>query len=140
MVKYKLLGMHCDDMRFRLNVVKAEPQTKFEVKPEFNRQIKKNKDLPKRRIVEITVKMVGTEKNPMPFDVGIRMSAIFELEEEIWLMEDEREFFDDATRLMFPYLRTAVTNLTAAAMINPIIFPPVDTALLFKEKQPNPAE
>ena len=57
MIKYKMLGMHCEDMRFRLNVVKAEPQTKFEIKPEFNRQLKKIKELPKRRILELTVKM-----------------------------------------------------------------------------------
>lgn len=134
MVKYKLLGMHCEDMRFRLNVVKAEPQTKFEITPEFNRQIKKSKEMPKRRIIEITVKMVGTEKNPMPFDIGIRMTAMFDLEEEIWLAEDEKEFFDDATRMVFPYLRCALTNLTAAAMINPIVFPPIDGVALFKDK------
>jgi len=134
MVKYKVLGMHCEDMRFRLNVVKAEPQTKFEIKPEFNRQLKKIKELPKRRIIELTVKMIGTETDPKPFDLAIRLIAAFELEEEIWLAEDEHEFVQSATRSAFPYLRSAITNLTAAAMINPLILPPLDGANLFPEE------
>lgn len=133
MVNYKILGMHCEDMRFRLNVLKAEPQAKFEITPEFNRQVKKNKDLPKRRIIELTVKMIGTEQNPKPFDLAIRLVAAFELEEEIWLVDDEREFVTAATRAIFPYLRSAVTNLTAAAMVNPLILPPLDGGNLFPE-------
>ena len=133
MVKFKMLGMHCEDMRFRLNVVKAEPQTKFEIKPEFNRQVKKIKEMPKRRIVEMTVKMIGTETDPKPFDLAIRLIANFELDEEIWLAEDEREFITAATRATFPYLRSAITNLTAAAMINPLILPPIDGGTLFPQ-------
>lgn len=136
MIKYKVLGMHCEDMRFRLNVVKAEPQTKFEIKPEFNRQLKKIKEFPKRRIIEMTVKMIGTETDPKPFDLAIRMVAVFELEEEIWLAEDEKEFVQSATRSAFPYLRSAITNLTATAMINPLILPPLDGATLFHDDQP----
>ena len=102
MVKFRMLGMHCEDMRFRLNVVKAEPQTKFEIKPEFNRQIKKIKEMPKRRVIELTVKMIGTETDPKPFDLAIRLVANFELEEEIWLAEDERAFVAAATRATFP--------------------------------------
>ena len=133
MVKFKMLGMHCEDMRFRLNVVKAEPQTKFEIKPEFNRQVKKIKEMPKRRIVEMTVKMLGTETDPKPFELAIKLIANFELEEEIWLAGDEREFITAATRATFPYLRSAITNLTAAAMINPLILPPIDGGTLFPE-------
>ena len=135
MVKFKMLGMHCEDMRFRLNVVKAEPQTKFEIKPEFNRQVKKIKELPKRRIIELTVKMIGTETDPKPFDLAIRLVANFELDEEIWLAEDEREVITAATRATFPYLRSAITNLTAAAMINPLILPPIDGGALFPENK-----
>ncbi|MBQ7227266.1 MAG: protein-export chaperone SecB [Clostridia bacterium] len=136
MIKFKVLGMHCEDMRFRLNVVKAEPQTKFEIKPEFNRQLKKVKELPKRRIIEMTVKMISTEENPKPFDLAIRMVAAFELEEEIWLAEDEKEFVTAATRATFPYLRSAITNLTASAMINPLILPPLDGGTLFPDELP----
>ena len=125
MIKFKMLGMHCEDMRFRLNVVKAEPQTKFEIKPEF-----------KRRIIELTVKMISTESNPKPFDLAIRLVAVYELEEEIWLTEDEKEFVSAATRATFPYLRAAITNLTAAAMINPLILPPLDGGTLFPDEKP----
>ena len=95
--------------------------------------VKRVKELPKRRIIEMTVKMIGSEKDPKPFDLAIRLVAVFELEEEIWLAEDEREFVTAATRATFPYLRSAITNLTAAAMINPLILPPLDGGALFPE-------
>ncbi len=135
MINFKMLGMHCEDMRFRLNVVKADPQTKFEIKPEFNRQLKKVKELPKRRIVELTVKMVSTENEPKPFDLAIRLVAVFDLDEEIWLAEDEKEFINAATRATFPYLRCAITNLTSAAMINPLMLPPLDGGALFPDEK-----
>ena len=72
---------------------------------------------------------------PKPFDLAIRLVANFELDEEIWLAEDEREFITAATRATFPYLRSAITNLTAAAMINPLILPPIDGGALFPENK-----
>ena len=134
MIKFKLLGMHCEDMRFRLNVVKAEPNTKFEIKPEFTKQVKKIKEMPKRRILELTIKIVGTESDPRPFDMAIRLVANYELEEEIWLAEDEKEFELAALRVTFPYLRAAVSGLTSAAMINPFTLPPIDGVALFQKK------
>ena len=81
----------------------------------------------------MTVKMIGTETDPKPFDLAIRLIANFELEEEIWLAEDEREFITAATRATFPYLRISIPNLTAAAMIIPLILPPIDGGTLFPE-------
>ena len=133
MTKFRILETHCNEMHFRLNLIKSEPNTRFEINPTFNRTVKKIKELPKRRIVELNVRIEGTEKEPKPFDIVIGMSATIDLEEEIWLVEDEKKFVIDATRMLFPYLRSAVTSLTATAMINPLVLPPLDGGSIFPE-------
>ncbi len=133
MTKFRILETHCSEMHFRLNIIKSEPNTRFEINPTFNRTVRKIKELPKRRIVELSLRIESTEKEPKPFDIVINMSAAIDLEEEIWLVEDEKAFVIDATRMLFPYLRSAVTSLTASAMINPLVLPPLDGGSIFPE-------
>ena len=133
MVNYKILGIHCEEMQFRMNVIKADADTKFEIKPQFNRNMKKMKELPNRRIIELSVKIESRENDLKPFDLSVRAVAAFDLEEEIWLVEEEKEFAIEATRLIFPYLRSSVANLTAAAMIPPLQLPVIDGGKMFPE-------
>ena len=47
--------------------------------------------------------------------------------------DDKRTFAINATETMFPYLRAAVTNLTADALINPLTLPVVSGATIFPD-------
>ena len=47
----------------------------------------------------------------------------FEVEDAPAGSDQEREFVIEATKLLFPYLRAAVTNLTASAYISPLNLP-----------------
>ncbi len=49
------------------------------------------------------------------------MVGIFDVEAEN--KEEERDFVIQATSLVYPYLRAAVTNLTASAAIAPLNLP-----------------
>lgn len=133
MTKFRILETHCSEMHFRLNIIKSEPNTRFEINPTFNRTVRKIKELPKRRIVDLNVRIESTEKEPKPFDIVVNMSATIDLEEELWLVEDEKKFVIEATRMLFPYLRSTITNLTATAMINPLVLPPLDGGSIFPE-------
>lgn len=140
MMKFKILGMHAEEMHFRMNVIKADPDTKFEIKPQFNRNLKKIKELPKRRIAELVVRVESTNAEPKPFDLNIKLVAVFELEDEIWLVEEEKEFAAAATRIMFPYLRATVASLTTAAMMPPLQLPVIDGGIMFPEDRPAEAD
>ena len=133
MTKFKILETHCNEMHFRLNIIKTEPNTRFEINPAFNRTVKKIKELPKRRIIELSLRIESTEKEPKPFDIVLYMSSTIDLEEVLWLVDDEKEFIREATRMLFPYLRQTVTSLTATAMISPLMLPPIDGGTLFPE-------
>lgn len=125
--------MHCEEMHFKTNVIKAEPDTKFEIKPQFSRNVRKSKEMPKRRITELSVRIESTNADPKPFDLTVRLVAVFELEEELWLVEDEKVFASESGRIMYPYLRAAIANLSAAAMVPPLQMPIIDGGSMFPE-------
>lgn len=129
----KNIGMHVEEMSFKLNLIKAEPNSKFEIKPQFSRNVKKMKELPKRRIVELIMKIENTKDMPKPFDVNVKLVGVFELEDEIWLTEEEKEVAIFATRAMYPYMRSAVASITSSAMMPALHLPLFDGGSLFPE-------
>ena len=50
----------------------------------------------------------------------------FEVEDAPAGSEQEREFVIEATKMLFPYLRAAVTNLTASAYVAPLNLPVIN--------------
>ena len=122
MIEYSLKALTADELSFKVNPIKAAPDTKFEIKPVFTRQIRQANENPKVNIVILECKIESTEESPKPFNLHARFSD-----------EDKRIFAINATETMFPYLRAAVTNLTADALINPLTLPVVPGATLFPE-------
>ena len=132
MIEYSLKALTADELTFKVNPVKASPDTKFEIKPFFSRQIRQAHENPKVNIVILECKIESTEESPKPFDVKARFVGIFEVE-NMNTAEDKRIFAINATETIFPYLRAAITNLTADALINPLTLPVVPGATLFPD-------
>lgn len=132
MIQYSLKGLTADELSFKVNPVKVTPDTKFEIKPLFSRQIRQANENPKINIVILECKIESTEEAPKPFNLHARFVGIFEVQ-NMTTDEDKRIFAINATETIFPYLRAAVTNLTADALINPLTLPVVSGATLFPD-------
>ena len=132
MIEYSLKALTADELSFKVNPIKAAPDTKFEIKPVFTRQIRQANENPKVNIVILECKIESTEESPKPFNLLARFVGVFEVQ-NMETEEDKRIFAINATETMFPYLRAAVTNLTADALINPLTLPVVPGATLFPE-------
>lgn len=132
MIQYALKGLTADELSFKVNPVRATPDSKFEIKPMFSRQIRQANENPKINIVILECKIESTDEAPKPFNLHVRFVGIFEVE-NMNTDEDKRIFAVNATETMFPYLRAAVTNLTADALINPLTLPVISGATLFPE-------
>lgn len=132
MIQYSLKGLTADELSFKVNPVKATPDTKFEIKPMFSRQIRQANENPKINIVILECKIESTEDSPKPFNLHARFVGVFEVQ-NMNTDEDKRIFAINATETMFPYLRAAITNLTADALINPLTLPVVSGATLFPD-------
>lgn len=137
MIQYSLKALTAEELSFKVNHVQATPDTKFEIKPMFSRRIRQANENPKINIVVLECKIESTEDAPKPFNITARFVGVFEVE-NMNTDEDRRTFAINATETMFPYLRAAITNLTADALINPFTLPVVSGATLFPDdRAPN---
>ena len=112
-MKFDFKGITAEELSFKLNHVKLEPDQKLDIKPQFSRQVRKVNGNEKINFVVLSVKIASTEAEPKPFDINVTLVGVFEV--EVANESEERSFVIEATKLIYPYLRSAVTNLTASA-------------------------
>lgn len=130
-MKYDFKGITCEQLSYKLNRIKIEPQQRLDIKPQFSRQVRKANENAKLIFVNLAVKIASTAEEPKPFDLDVSIVGIFELAEEPNATQ-EREFVIQATSMLYPYLRSMVTNLTAQAFVSPLNLP-IITGPIFPE-------
>ena len=122
MMKYDFKGISCEQLSFKLNRVRLEPNQRLDIKPQFSRQVRKSNENPKMMFVNLKVAVLTNENEPKPFDIEVSIVGIYELA-EVADARQERDFVIEATSMLYPYLRSMVTNLTAQAYIQPLKLP-----------------
>lgn len=122
MMKYDFKGITCEQLSFKLNRVKLEPNQRLDIKPQFSRQVRKANENNKLMFINLKVAVLSTEAEPKPFDIEVSIVGIYELAETP-NAQQERDFVIEATGMLYPYLRAMVTNLTAQAYIQPLNLP-----------------
>lgn len=135
-VNFSLKGIRAEEMRFALTNVRVTKDTRFDLKPAFSRQVRRVVDNEKVFLVALAVKIENTEESPKPFDLTVRITGIFETAAST--DEERKAFTVEATEVLYPYLRAAVTNLTTAAFAAPIVLPVVNGAI-FPEDRDDPS-
>lgn len=130
-------GVTAEEMNFKMNRIQMQPNTKFEIKPSFARQIQRIQENEKVLIVHLNLKIESTEEAPKPFNMLISLMGVFEVTDMV-SDDDQRKFAIEATNILYPYLRSAATNLTADAFANPLVLPVIPGGLLFPEDREAP--
>lgn len=121
-MKFEFKGITAEELSFKLNRVKLNPEDKLDIKPQFSRQVRKVNGNDKLNFVALSVKIASTETEPKPFDLTATLVGIFEVT-DVADEKQERNFVIEATKAVYPYLRSAVTTLTASAFIAPLNLP-----------------
>lgn len=132
MIEYSMKNIHADELSFKVNPLKVAPGTGFELKPRFSRRISPANENPAIHLVMLECKIESTEEKPTPFNLTARFIGVFEVK-NMTTDEDRRIFAFNATETIFPYLRAAVTNLTADALAGPVVLPVISGATLFPD-------
>ena len=133
-MKYDFKGINLEEFSFKLNRVRLEPNQVLDINPQFARQIRKSNDNPRINLVALSFKIESTEEKPKPYDISVTVVGMFELEKEADKNE-EKAFAIDATQLLYPYLRAAVTNLTAQAYIMPLNLPTISGPIFPEDRE-----
>lgn len=131
-MKIDFKGVTAEELSFKLNRVRLNPQDKLDIKPQFSRQVRKVNNNDKLNFVALSVKIESTEEEPKPFNINVTLVGVFEVTD--MKPEEERNFVIEATKTVYPYLRSAVTNLTANAYIAPLNLPIINGPLFPEDR------
>jgi len=115
-----------------MNRIKVDKDTKFEIKPQFSRTVRRVQENDKLWFLSLEVKVESTEDSPEPFNIKARLVGMFEAE-EIENDIDRQDLVINMTEIVYPYLRAAVSALTANSFINPLILPVIPAGTMFPE-------
>ena len=131
-MKYALRGITAEELTYTINRIKMEKDAKFEIKPQFSRTVRRVQENDKIWFLTLEVKVESTEAEPKPFNLKVRLVGMFEAE-DVNTVEDKQVLAISTTEIIYPYLRAAVSALTANAFINPMMLPVIPAGTMFPE-------
>ena len=131
-MKYALRGITAEELSYSMNRIKADKDTKFEIRPQFSRTVRRVNENDKIWFVAMEVKVESTEESPKPFNLKVRLVGAFEAEDVV-TEEDRHDLVINMTEIVYPYLRAAVSSVTANAFINPLMLPVIPAGTMFPE-------
>ena len=131
-MKYALRGITAEELSYSMNRIQLSPNARFELKPQFSRQVRQVKENEKLYFLVLEVKIESTDSEPKPFNLKCRLVGAFEAENVI--TEEDKQFLTiNMTEIVYPYLRSAVSSLTSTAFVNPIMLPVIPAGTMFPE-------
>ena len=131
-MKYALRGITAEELTYTINRIKMEKDAKFEIKPQFSRTVRRVQENDKIWFLTLEVKVESTEEAPKPFNLKARLVGVFEAE-DLQDEMDNRDLVINMTEIVYPYLRSAVSALTANAFIKPWVLPVIPAGTMFPE-------
>lgn len=96
----------------------------FKLLPKYFKQIREIN--PSEYEVKIFLEIHNTKTNPFPMDIDLSFIGIFQFD----VIDDTNEldkFLNiGATQILFPYVRSIVSTITGASLMQPLILPIID--------------
>ena len=125
----KLLNYKVLKTTFELNETFEFKNGKIDIQPSFNRDIVKIDDQHYKIALGIKISK-EINKGPIPFDAEVVISSVFELPN--WESEAANSIaVNNATAIMFPYLRTLIATVTMNGNVPPYMVPIMNVSKLF---------
>ena len=132
---YALRAITAEELKFNLNPnVKIQPNAPIGIK--YNRNVRQANEKIWQIMGEIVIE--STEAQPCPYNLKVRLVGTFEadgIESDL----DKQELTFNMEEALFPYLRTAITNLTTTAFMPPLVLPLSPTNMTPVKKEEAPA-
>lgn len=129
----KLNGFLIDNISFKTNRNFKWPKEPINVSPSFERKITKIND--DSALVTLVFDIAQSDK--LPFSLHIEINGSFELEK--WEQDEMSRTLmkDNASAVLFPYLRHAVSDITTICGMPPYIMPIQNVAAIFQSNEAN---
>ena len=131
-MKYALGRIMAEELSYSMNRIKLEKDAKIDINPKFSRTVRRAQENDKLWFVSLEMKVESTDEDPKPFNLKARLVGMFEAE-DVENEMDRRDLVINMTEIVYPYLRAAVSSLTANAFINPLVLPVIPAGTMFPE-------
>lgn len=129
---YKILktSFSTDRLELKNNHLKGR---QFKFKPKITRKTGKIKD--DLFFCNLILEVHSDNEQQFPIDMVIDFKGVFQFRPGDNESEIQEFLKTGAVQILFPYLRTMVTNLTTTAMLPPIILPITDLTKFFPDNR-----
>lgn len=118
-MKTRIINYIVNEVTFKANPL-PQGVTNFTIKPNIRMDIKKEV---RTLSLSITVAVTGTEAEPTPFDLNVRLTGNFAILDPMASVDEIRI---EASKTLYPYMRAYVATITANANIAPYSLPVID--------------
>ncbi|MBR1867864.1 MAG: protein-export chaperone SecB [Clostridia bacterium] len=115
----KLLSFRVNQIEYKFNEG-IKPGTKFQIKPKIECKMGRND---KTLFVNLSARVNEDISSPVPFNLNVAMFGTFIVEKE----EDQKVFVAEAIETLYPYLRAAVSSITANCNIPAYVMPVINS-------------
>ena len=111
---------------------KSEINKQYELNPQFGRAIRQLNDLDYE--IRLAFKVNDAEGKSAPFDIDLEILGVFSFPD---INKNDIDAFMkyNATSIIFPYLRSALSSAMSALMVPPIFLPVVDSSKMFNDAE-----
>jgi preprotein translocase subunit SecB len=119
-----------DRLELKNNHIKGR---NFKLKPKITRKTGKIKD--DIYFCNLILEVTSSQEQEFPINLLIDFKGVFQFRPGDSEGEIQEFLKVEAVRILFPYLRSIVSNLTTTAMMPPIVLPIVDITQLFPDNR-----
>jgi len=129
--RLKFVDYQIENLNFRLN--NEFNGKKVEVDFAVNSDISFNEDNTASVLLNLTV-FHDAKSNNYPFELDLVTTGFFKIEN--FDMETDKKLIEvNAVAILFPYLRSLVSTITANANVRPLILPPINVVNLLRNEE-----
>lgn len=129
------LEQRVEKVDFWLNEDYVERDEDINVSMSFSKSIKRLAE-PDRALLNLELRIFdGTREKNYPFYLHVSVSGLFGLSSMINSGEFDKLIKVNAVAILFPYVRSLVTNITASAGIRPLLLPLINVVAIFEEQE-----
>lgn len=123
---------HVMDISYKFNPYNSEDEENLS--PDFSYSIQKDEDNPKEAVVYLTFNIGDKFLQDSSIYVSVTIAGEFVVFEE----EDEEQidmlYKVNAVAILYPYLRSIVSEITSKGTSSPIILPTMNIAAMFNQE------
>ncbi len=117
-----LVYFRVNEVEFKFNET-IQPNTQFQIKPKLECKIAKKDD---NVFVNLILKINEDISAPVPFDLKVALAGTFKTKEDfVWNEADQKSVLAEAFTILYPYLRSIVSQITLNCNIPAYILPAI---------------